>query len=206
MQTNELKVLEVSASARSAASASRALSRDLIEALNDRYGDIRTTRRDLSDGMPFVDEAWIAANFTPEESRTDRHRTALAFSDALVAELKDTDVLVIATPLYNFSIPASLKAWIDMVLRARLTFRYTESGPEGLLQGKKAYLVVASGGVGIGSPADFATPYLKHALGFIGITDVEIIAAEKLVSQPDEAMDAARARIAELIHLSPRAA
>ncbi len=127
-------------------------------------------------------------------------------SDSLVAELKDADVLVIGVPIYNFNVPASLKAWIDMIARARLTFRYTENGPEGLLQGKKAYLVVATGGVPVGSPVDFATPYLKHALGFIGITDVEIIAADRLNSQADEAMDSARARIAELIHLAPQAA
>lgn len=206
MQTNEIRVLEVSASARSAQSASRELSRNLINALDDRYGNVQTVRRDLSDGISFVDEAWIEANFTPAESRSDRHQEALAFSDSLVAELKSADVLVIGVPLYNFSIPATLKAWIDMVSRARLTFRYTESGPKGLLEGKKAYVVVATGGVPVGSPVDFATPYLKHALGFIGITDVEIIAADRLNSQADESMDEARARIAELVHLTPRAA
>ncbi len=206
MQENEQKVLEVSASARRSGSASRELARDLINALDDRYGNVRTVRRDLSDGIPFVDEAWIEANFTPEESRTARHRDALAVSDSLVAELQAADVIVIGAPMYNFSIPASLKAWIDMVTRARLTFRYTENGPEGLLKGKKAYLVVATGGVPVGSPVDFATPYLKHALGFIGIDDVEIIAADRLNSQAEESMDAARASIAKLIHLSPRAA
>lgn len=206
MQTNEIRVLEVSASARSAESASRELTRDLINALDDRYDTVQTVRRDLSDGIPFVDEAWIEANFTPAESRTDKNHEALAFSDSLVAELKNADVLVIGVPLYNFSIPATLKAWIDMISRARLTFRYTDSGPKGLLESKKAYLVVATGGVPIGSTMDFATPYLKHALGFIGINDVEIIAADRLNSQADESMDAARVRIADLVHLEPRAA
>lgn len=206
MPKNELKVLEIAASARGAESASRRLSRNLIDALDDRFGNVRSVRRDLAGGIPLVDEAWVEANFTPEETRTDEHRGALAFSDALVAELKEADVIVIGLPLYNFNIPASLKAWIDMVARARSTFHYTENGPEGLLQGKKAYLVVATGGVPVGSPVDFATPYLKHALGFLGITDVEIIAADQLNSRADEAMDAARARIAELIHLAPRAA
>jgi len=206
MQTNEIRALEVSASARSTGSASRELTRDLINALDDRYGNVQTVHRDLSDGIPFVDEAWIEANFTPAESRTDKHHEALALSDSLVAELKSADVLVIGVPLYNFSIPATLKAWIDMVARARLTFRYTDDGPKGLLEGKKAYLVVATGGVPAGSPVDFATPYLKHALGFIGITDVEIIAADRLNSQADESMDAARAHIADLVHLAPRAA
>jgi len=206
MQADNLRILEISASARSGTSASRELSRNLIEAIDDRYGNVRTVRRALSDGIPFVDEAWIEANFTPRESRTNAHREALTFSDSLVAELTEADVLVIGVPLYNFNIPASLKAWIDMVARARLTFRYTENGPEGLLQGKKAYLVVATGGVPVGSPVDFATPYLRHALNFLGITDIEIIAADKLNSEADEAMDAARTRIAELIHLAPHAA
>ncbi len=206
MPDQPINVLEVSASARLTGSASRELSGNLIDALSDRHGEVQVKRRDLSQGIPLVDDAWIEANFTPEETRTERHREALAISDSLVAELKDADVLVIGVPIYNFNVPASLKAWIDMVARARLTFRYTENGPEGLLQGKKAYLVVATGGVPVGSPVDFATPYLKHALGFIGITDVEIIAAERLNSQADEAMDSARARIAELIHLAPRAA
>jgi len=206
MPDQAIKVLEVSASARVNGSASRELSRNLIDALSDRHGDVQVKRRDLSEGIPFVDEAWIEANFTPEETRTARHREALAQSDSLVAELKDADVLVIGVPVYNFNVPASLKAWIDMVARARLTFRYTDNGPEGLLQGKKAYLVVATGGVPVGSPVDFATPYLRHALGFIGITDIEIIAADRLNSQADEAMDSARARIAELVHLAAQAA
>ena len=206
MPAKPLNVLEVSASARLAGSASRELSRNLIDALSDRHGDVQVQRRDLSKGIPFVDDAWIEANFTPEESRTDRHRAALELSDSLVAEMQAADVLVIGVPMYNFNLPASLKAWIDMVARARLTFRYTENGPEGLLKGKKAYLVVATGGVPVGSPVDFATPYLRHVLGFVGITDVEIIAADRLNSEAEEAMDAARARIAELIHLTPQAA
>ena len=200
------KVLEISASARSASSASRQLTRDLIAALDARDGNVQVTRRDLAHGVPLIDEAWVEANFTPEESRTATQRETLAFSDSLVAELEDADIVVIGTPLYNFSIPAALKAWVDMITRARLTFRYTENGPEGLLSGKKAYVVLATGGVPAGSPADFATPYLRHALAFIGITDVEFIAADKLNSEADESMDRARARIADLVHLAPRAA
>ncbi len=206
MSQEKTHVLEISASARGDASASRRLSRDLIAALDDRYGNVETTRRDLAKGVSLIDERWVEANFTPEESRTASQREALAFSDSLVAELAEADVVVIGTPLYNFSIPAALKAWIDQITRARLTFRYTESGPEGLLKGKKAYIVVSTGGVPVGSAADFATPYLRHLLSFVGITDVEIIAAERLQSQPEDAMDAARARIAELVHLAPHAA
>ena len=206
MNDSKTRVLAVNASGRSAASVTRQLSRDLIAALDDRYGNVEVTSRDLADGVPFVDQAWIEANFTPAESRSAEQRETLAYSDSLVEELQQADVVVIGAPIYNFSIPAKLTAWIDMIARARLSFRYTENGPEGLLKDKKAYIVVATGGVPVGSPVDFATPYLRHALSFVGITDVEIIAAEKLNTQADDAMDAARARIAEVVHLSHKAA
>lgn len=199
-----LKVLEVAASGRNDGSVSRMLSADLIGALEERHGTVDLTRRDLNKGLPFVDDAWINANFTAPEERNAEQRAVLAESDALVAELKAADVLVIGAPIYNFGVPAALKAWVDMVARARLTFRYTETGPKGLLEGKKVYLVIASGGVPVDSPVDFATPYLRHALAFIGITDVEVIAAEQLNSKAEESIDAARVRIAELIHTAPR--
>jgi len=206
MQNKQTRVLEVSASGRSGGSVSRQLTRDLINALDDRYGNVVTHHRDLADGVPFVSQAWIDANFTPEESRSDEQQATLAYSDQLVTELKEADVIVIGAPVYNFSIPAALKAWIDMIARARLTFRYTDSGPVGLLENKKAYIVVATGGVPVGSPVDFATPYLRHALAFVGIRDVEFIAADRLNSQAEESIDAARARIAEVVHLAPQAA
>ncbi len=206
MITKPLNILEISASGRHKGSVSRDLSGDLLAALEDRYGVVSVKRRDLAKGVPFVDAAWIEANFTPDEDRSARHRETLAYSDELVNELKDADVLVLAVPVYNFSIPAALKAWIDMVARARLTFRYTENGPRGLLTGKKAYLVVATGGVPVGSAVDFATPYLRHALAFIGITDVEVIAADRLNNDKENSLDRARARIAELVHLSADAA
>jgi len=206
MSTNRKQILKISSSGRIEGSASRALSRDLISALKDRYGDIDVVDRDLATGVPVVDEAWIEANFTPEESRTEQHRKALAYSDTLVAELQNADVLVIGVSMYNFSITATLKAWIDMIARAHLTFRYTENGPQGLLSGKKAYLVVATGGVPVGSPMDFATPYLRHALAFVGITDVEIVAADRLNSGAEESLNKARAQIANLVHLTTEAA
>ena len=199
-----MKVLEVSASGRRGDSVSRMLTGELIDSLEAREGEIEVTRRDLSDGVPLVDEAWINANFTPEEDRTPQHREALAASDALVAELQAADVVVIGSPIYNFGVPAALKAWVDMIARARLTFRYTPNGPEGLLKGKKAYVVIASGGVPVDSPVDFATPYLRQALRFVGISDVEIIAADQLNKAADHSIDAARMRIAELIHTNTR--
>lgn len=195
-----LRILEVSASGRRTDSVSRMLSRDVIGALETRHGRIGVSHRDLADGVGLVDEAWIAANFTAAGERTAAQQERLAESDALVAELQQADVVVIGAPIYNFGVPAALKAWVDMIARARLTFRYTDNGPEGLLQGKKAYVVVASGGVPVDSAVDFATPYLRQALRFVGITDVEVVAADQLNSKAANSIDAARARIAELIH------
>jgi FMN-dependent NADH-azoreductase len=201
-----MHVLQIDASARQDGSISRELVADLMAALEDRHGALTVTRRDVAGGLPFINEDWIRANFTPAEERSATDRCTLALSDELVAELEAADVIVIGAPIYNFSVPATLKAWIDLIARARLTFRYTESGVEGLLRNKKAYVVVPSGGVEVGSAVDFATPYLRHALGFVGITDVEIIGARGADRGNDRALDEARARIAELVHLSRQAA
>jgi len=202
----QMHVLEINTSARQDGSVSRRLVGDLVTALQDRHGDVRVTRREIAAGLPFIDETWVGANFTPEDERTDLDRQVLARSDELVGELEAADIIVIGAPIYNFSIPATLKTWIDMVTRARKTFHYTESGPEGLLKGKKAYVITPSGGVPVGSAVDFATPYLRHALAFIGITDVEIIGAAGADRGNQEALDDARSRIAELVHLGSRAA
>lgn len=194
-----LNVLEISASGRSEQSVSRMLTQDIVDALERGADEIEVVRRDLSAGVAFVDGAWIGANFTAEEQRSQEQRTILATSDRLVDEVKRADVLVIGAPIYNFGVPAALKAWIDMIARARKTFRYTANGPEGLLKNKKAYVVIASGGVPVDSPLDFATPYLRHALRFIGITDVEVIAADQLNKDAEDSIDAARTRIAGLI-------
>jgi FMN-dependent NADH-azoreductase len=142
-------------------------------------------------------ENWVGANFTDDADRSDDQKAALAASDEMIAELEAADTIVIGVPIYNFSIPAALKAWIDLIARARKTFRYTEAGPEGLLKGKKAYLVVTSGGVPVGSDYDFATGYLRHVLGFVGITDVNIIAADQQMMN-GEAINQATTAIADL--------
>lgn len=187
-------VLRIDTSARRAGSASRELTAALAEGFAGQGG--RIIERDLAATPPApVDEAWVNANFTPEAARTDADRAALAQSDALVAELQAADVIVIGVPIYNFTFPATLKAWIDQVARARVTFRYGANGPEGLLTGKRAVLALASGGVEAGSAYDFATGYLRHVLGFLGITDVEVVAADKLMSDESRktaALDAAR--------------
>ena len=190
--THARNILRIDASARKAGSSSRRLTGALI----DRLAPTNIVTRDLSEPLPFVTENWVGANFTVEEERTEDQKTALALSDSLVAELFAADILVIGTPIYNFAIPAALKAWIDMVARARKTFHYTENGPEGLLTGKKAYVLVASGGTEIGSEIDFATGYLRHVLAFVGITDVTFIAADQQMMKGEAVVEAALQEIA----------
>ena len=190
--TRAPRVLRLDASMRHDGSVSRALTDRLVERLRDSHGTVDVTSRDLARApVPQVDEAWIGANFTDADARTPEQRQALALSDTLVAELQAADILVLGMPIYNFGVPAALKAWIDMVARARVTFRYTPDGPEGLLTGKRAYIVTASGGTHVDSAIDFAVPYLRHVLAFLGITDVEVIAADGLM------MDAGRRDRAE---------
>jgi FMN-dependent NADH-azoreductase len=109
-------------------------------------------------------------------------------------------VIVIGVPVYNFGVPAALKAWVDMIARARSTFRYSDQGPVGLLQGKKVFLVVASGGVAVDSDIDFATPYMRQALRFLGITDIDVIAADQQIQRGSDAMSSARKEIADAVH------
>ncbi|RKR03635.1 FMN-dependent NADH-azoreductase [Maricaulis maris] len=192
-------ILRVDASMRHDGSVTRQLTETLVDRLSSGDTAVRITRRDLADNPPaYIDEAWIGANFTDADARSDAQKAVLARSDALVAELQAADTLVIATPVYNFGIPAALKAWIDLIARARVTFKYTETGPVGLLTGKRAILVVASGGTRVGSEIDFATNYMKHVLGFIGIHDVEIIAADQLGQGADEKLAAAGEAIERL--------
>jgi FMN-dependent NADH-azoreductase len=194
-----LRVLRVDASARVEGSVTRQLADQLIEGLAARVDDLAVTRRDVAQGLPFVDADWVAANFTDPDARSAVQREKLAGSDTLVAEMKNTDVWVIATPIYNFGVPASLKAWVDQIARARLTFRYTEQGPQGLLEGKKVYILTATGGTEVDSAIDFATPWLKFVLGFLGVTDVEVIAADRGMLRGDAARQHATARVDEVL-------
>lgn len=173
-----LRVLRIDASARAGGSVTRELADRFIAGLAQRAGELALTRRDLAQGLPFIDADWVAANLTAADARNADQHAALAGSDALVEEVQAADVWVIAAPIYNFGVPASLKAWIDQIARAGVTFRYTEEGPRGLLADRKVYILVASGGTEVGSTIDFATPWLRFVLGFLGITDIEVIAAD----------------------------
>jgi len=199
--TGPLRLLRIDASARHTGAAGPSVTRELTDTLVSHLrdaADVEIVVRDVSRGLPLVDEAWVGANFTDAAERSPQQRAALARSDELVAELRAADVVVIGVHIYNFGIPAALKAWVDLVARARVTFRYTDAGVEGLLQGKRAVLVVASGGTPVGGDIDFASTYLRHVLGFLGISDVAVIAAERLMARGEEAVAGARLRIEEL--------
>ena len=170
-------VLRIDASARHSGSESRALTQRII----DRLASATVINRDLAVAMPAIDADWLAANWTPTDERTDAQRQTLALSDTLIEEIKSADTIVIGAPIYNFGIPATLKTWIDLIARAGITFKYSETGPQGLLTGKRAIVAITSGGTQVGSEIDFASGYLRHVLGFVGITDVQFVAADQLM-------------------------
>ncbi len=187
-------ILRIDSSAKSEGSTTHRLL-DLIE---ERIGRA-DTRRDLGgEAVPQIDGTWVASNFTPAEKRGAEQRERLAHSDALIAELQAADTILIALPVYNFTVPGALKAWIDLVCRVGVTFNYTEDGPVGLLEGKRAIVAVASGGTKVGSEIDFATPYMRHILGFIGITDVTFVSADGQQKDAEAAMAEARGQIEAL--------
>lgn len=187
-------VLRIDASARVEGSHGRALATRLIDRLAAE-GPIELVERDLGRGVPLLDGAMVGAFFTPEEDRTDAQRAALAPSDTLVEELEAADAVVLALPIYNFHAPAAFKAWIDLVTRAKRTFRYTEAGPEGLLADRPVYVIVTSGGTQLGGELDFLTGWLRHVLGFIGLRNVQVVAADRLMADTEERLAAAEAQI-----------
>lgn len=175
-----MNILQVNSSARTEGSYSTQLATTLVQLLAQQP-DTNVRVRDLArNPHPMLDEITLNALFTPTEQRTPEQAARVAVNDALIDEVQVADVIVLGVPMYNFSIPVQLKNWIDAIARVGVTFRYTEKGPEGLLKGKKAYVVQASGGIHRNSPTDSITPYLKTVLGFIGITDVEFVYAEGL--------------------------
>lgn len=197
------KVLVVESSARRADSVSRQLTADFVRQWQAAHPEDAIQVRDLArDPLPHLDAALLGGWMTAAEQQSSEERDALARSEHLTQELLDADVLVLAAPMYNFAIPSSLKAWLDHVLRAGVTFRYTANGPEGLLTGKRAVVLTARGGIYAGSGLDHQEPYLRQVLGFIGITQVEFVHAEGLNMGGDTAqqgLNSARARIAALV-------
>jgi len=183
-----MNILQINASPRRGDANSTKLAKQVSERLQSSHAGAKLTVRDLGEQpVTVLDEAALGALFTPVEQRSADQAAIVAEFDALIAEVQAHDAIVLGVPMYNFGVPVQLKAWIDAIARAGVTFRYTESGPEGLLKGKTAYVALARGGLYRDTPNDSQVPYLKTVLGFLGLTDVRFIYAEGLNMGPDAA-------------------
>lgn len=165
-------------------------------------GDTVTVRDLAANPIPVLDGELVGALRPSDAALTERQQQALALSDELIAELQAHDIIVLAAPMYNFNISTQLKTYFDLIARAGVTFRYTETGPEGLVTGKKAIVLSTRGGIHKDTPTDLVTPYLALFLGFIGITDVQTILAEGIAYGPDvatKAIEQAKAEITQIV-------
>ena len=196
------RVLVIESSARQQGSVSRELTRQFIGNWQAAHPADQIQIRDLAvEPVPHLDATLLGGWMTPSEQQNDAEKAALARSNQLTDELLAADVLVLAAPMYNFAIPSTLKAWLDHVLRAGVTFKYTETGPQGLLTGKRAFVLTARGGIYAGSALDHQEPYLRQALAFIGIHDVQFIHAEGLnlgAEFSEKGLAQAKAKLAEV--------
>jgi FMN-dependent NADH-azoreductase len=197
------QILLITSSPRAESHSTR-VGRELAHKLARRPGSNLTVRDLTRQPLPHIDDSFAVARNTPPDRLTSAHKSALSLSDELVSELFAADTVIITAAMINFGIPSSLKAYIDHVVRPGITFRYGASGPEGLIRGKKAYLIVARGGSYSEGPMqalNFQDTYLKAALGFIGITDVEVIAVEGIAFGPEvaeKAVSSALGRVNEI--------
>jgi FMN-dependent NADH-azoreductase len=198
-----MNILQINSSARAENSQSTRLAATIVERLLAANPDATVRVRDLGrTPHPALDESALGALFTPADKRSAEQAARVALDDALIDELKSADVIVLGVPMYNFGVPTQLKNWIDAIARAGVTFKYTDKGPIGLVQGKKVYVALTRGGLYRNTPADTQMPYLKTFLGFIGMTDVEFIYAEGLAMGPEaeqKALASAQAQIDEVL-------
>ena len=174
-----MKIYQIDCSARKKGSTSRELANKLLEKIKKSEDEV--IYRDLDDEMLFVAGLTESGMSIPENERTEQHKKMFELSDKLVKELKESDIIIISTPIYNFGPPATLKAWSDLAARVKSTFKYSKDGKQiGLLENKKVYLVITSGGTKVRSKEDFLTPWLTHVLNFFGIKNIQIISADQM--------------------------
>jgi FMN-dependent NADH-azoreductase len=179
-------LLQINASIHADHGQSSQLATQFVQAFAKGHPDSRVVLRDLAgDTVPHLSAERFAAFLSKPEGRTAAQSDVLAYSDALIAELKQADVIVLGLPMYNFGVPSQLKAYFDHIARAGETFRYTAAGPVGLLKGKKAYIFAARGGLYAGTALDTQTSYVRDFLRFVGIEDVEFVYAEGLAISPE---------------------
>ena len=196
-----MKILQINSSVRGTASASTRLASSIVARLLRLDPKATLVVREAT-RQPILDEVALEALFTPADARSPEQAARTAIDDATIAEVQAAEVLVIGVPMYNFGVPVQLKAWIDAIAKAGVTFRYTASGPEGLLKGKKVFVALARGGLYRDTPADSQVPYLKSVLGFLGMSDIHFIHAEGLAMGEDEAAKAFAAAEAEIENLA----
>jgi FMN-dependent NADH-azoreductase len=191
-----MKILQIKSSVFNGNGQSSRLANEFVALLQEQHPGAEVLERDLvADPVPHLDGARVGAFFAKPEERSAEQKAIVAYSDALIAELRRADVLVLGLPMYNFGVPSQLKAWFDHLARAGETFKYTEKGPVGLITGKKAYVFAARGG--LYGDTHSQSEFVRQFLGFIGITDVELVYAEGLAISPESrnnSLAAAQAR------------
>ena len=199
-------LLKINSSILNSGNANR-LADDFVARWRRNRPQTRVIERDLSrHPIPHLSETTLTGFGTPAEKRTPEQQAAVALSEQLIAELNAADVIVIGVPMYNFGIPSPLKAWIDHVARAGVTFKYDETGPVGLVTGKKVYFLAARGGVHAGTGHDYQSQYLRFLFGFLGMTDVEFVYAEGLNMGPEAKSKGEQAAFARIASLTAAAA
>ena len=192
-----MKIYQIDSSARKDGSTSRALAKKLLDRI--KKPDDEIIYRDLNDEMVFVSGLTESGMKIDEKDQNEHHKKMFELSDKLVKELKESDILIISTPIYNYGPPATLKAWSDLAARVGETFKFREDGRrEGLLKDKQVYLVITSGGTKINSKEDFLTPWLVYMLNFFGIKKIDIIAADQMALDYEKSIKDAEAQIEKI--------
>lgn len=190
-----MSILHIDSSARITGSNTRILGQYLVDAL-----DSEVVHRDLgTNPLPAISAEDLMGIHASSDDKRDSLKTQLALSNQLIAELKQADTLVIGAPMYNFGIAASLKHWIDAICRAGVSFKYSDKGPVGLLNIKRAYVITGSGGTPVGSDMDFVSGYLAHILGFIGVEEVLHINASGSKGSPEQIIESGKQQIDSLL-------
>ena len=192
-----MKIYQIDSSARKEGSTSRALAKKLLEKIKKPKDEV--IYRDLNDEMLFVTGLTESGMNIDQKDQNENHRKMFELSDQLVKELKESDIIIISAPIYNYGPPATLKAWSDLVARIGETFKFKDNGRrEGLLKNKEAYLVITSGGTKLNSSEDFLTPWLKFILNFFGIEKVKIISADQMALNYEKSIKDAESQIENL--------
>ena len=192
-----MKIYQIDSSARKEGSTSRALAKKLLDKIKKPEDEV--IYRDLDDEMVFVSGLTESGMKIDKKDQTEHHKKMFELSDKLVKEIKESDIIIISAPIYNYGPPATLKAWSDLVARIGETFKFKENGRrEGLLRNKKAYLVITSGGTKLNSKEDFLTPWLKFILNFFGIEKVDIISADQMALDYEKSIRDAETQISNI--------